>query len=93
MSPPTAEEPNGKEWDIYLMKGTVHIDGGARGNPGPAAAAGIIKGKKPLTVSKYLGERTNNYAEYMAVVVALEALRRVIKKKDRKHIQIMMPYG
>ncbi len=56
----------------------IFCDGGARGNPGPAASAfvvyneaGEIVGKK----GKYLGETTNNVAEYRAVLEALTYLR------------------
>lgn len=57
----------------------VYCDGGARGNPGPAAVGVAIKqGDTDLPVStliklnKYLGRATNNQAEYQAVVHALE---------------------
>lgn len=52
----------------------IYTDGGARGNPGPAAAGIVIlKGSEVvLEVSQYLGDRqTNNWAEYEAVVIAL----------------------
>jgi len=56
-----------------MKKMTVYTDGGARGNPGPAAAAAIIiAGKKRLICGKYLGRNTNNFAEYTAVLLALE---------------------
>jgi ribonuclease HI len=53
---------------------TIHIDGGARGNPGPAACASVIArpGAAPLEVAARLGEATNNVAEYTALVRALE---------------------
>jgi ribonuclease HI len=52
---------------------TVYSDGGARGNPGPAAAAFIIyKNKKEIfKYSKYLGKATNNEAEYNALLSAI----------------------
>lgn len=52
---------------------TIYTDGGARGNPGPAAAGiVIIDGGKQTEVKQYLGERqTNNWAEYEAVIIAL----------------------
>ena len=55
---------------------TVFCDGGARGNPGPAASAfAVIKEGKILhKESKYLGEATNNVAEYTAVIMALSWL-------------------
>ena len=53
---------------------TIYTDGASRGNPGPAGAGVIIlDGKKKIReISKYLGEATNNIAEYNAVVFALE---------------------
>lgn len=53
----------------------IYTDGGARGNPGPAGAgAAIFKdGAEVAHVSKYLGKRTNNFAEYEALILALEA--------------------
>ena len=54
----------------------VFSDGGARGNPGPAAIAFIILSENRqtlLTKSRYIGWRTNNQAEYEALTAALEA--------------------
>ncbi len=53
---------------------TVHIDGAARGNPGPAAYAVVIArpGDRPVEESDTLGTATNNVAEYTALVRALE---------------------
>jgi len=57
----------------------VHIDGGARGNPGPAGYGVVVhdaQGKKLASWSEFLGHRTNNFAEYAALIAALEfALR------------------
>ncbi len=55
------------------MKLTIHTDGGARGNPGPAAIGVVIdqNGKQVAAFGKTLGETTNNVAEYTAVVEAL----------------------
>ena len=54
-------------------KATIHTDGGARGNPGPAGIGVVLElnGKKH-TFKKYIGEATNNQAEYQAVILALE---------------------
>ena len=58
------------------MKLTIYTDGGARGNPGPAALGVVMKdtisGKEVKRYGEYLGEQTNNYAEYMGVISALE---------------------
>jgi ribonuclease HI len=53
----------------------VFSDGGARGNPGPAAAAFIVlseNGQVLAANSRYLGLRTNNQAEYEALIAALQ---------------------
>lgn len=55
----------------------LYTDGGARGNPGPAAVGvAIYDSANPhdpiKTYGKYLGETTNNQAEYRALIVALE---------------------
>ena len=52
----------------------IFADGGARGNPGPAAIGFVIKdstGKIIHRQGKYIGETTNNVAEYQAVIEAL----------------------
>ena len=54
----------------------IYSDGGARGNPGPAAAAYLILGENGKVLkaeSQYLGKRTNNQAEYEALISALES--------------------
>ena len=55
---------------------TLFSDGGARGNPGPAAIGFVIlsdKGQVLMAKSRYLGSRTNNQAEYEALIAALES--------------------
>jgi ribonuclease HI len=61
-----------KEEDFY----TVNIDGASRGNPGPSGAGVVIEtpGGEKHEVSRYLGDRTNNQAEYEALLLALEQL-------------------
>lgn len=57
------------------MKLTIFTDGGARGNPGPAATGVVIKDAKGKTIAsygEYLGEQTNNYAEYSALISGLK---------------------
>ena len=56
----------------------VFTDGGARGNPGPAGIGAVIysEDKKVVAeISKYLGEATNNQAEYKALISALTKLK------------------
>lgn len=57
------------------MKLIVFTDGGARGNPGPAGIGVVIQDAQGKTIEAfgdYLGETTNNQAEYRAMVAALE---------------------
>lgn len=57
------------------MKLITHTDGGARGNPGPAAGGIVIKNEQGETLARYgeyLGKQTNNYAEYSALLSALK---------------------
>lgn len=53
----------------------AHTDGGARGNPGPAGYGVVIhdaQGNRVTGLSRYLGHQTNNFAEYQALIGALE---------------------
>ena len=58
---------------------TIYTDGASRGNPGEAGAGAVIYGEEGTVVKKvkkYLGTTTNNVAEYMALIIALnEALK------------------
>ena len=62
-----------------MSEARIFTDGAARGNPGPAGAGGVIldgDGKELGNVCRYLGEMTNNQAEYNALILSLkEALR------------------
>lgn len=65
----TAEKP--------AVAGTwrLQVDGGSRGNPGPAGAGAVLfdpAGEKKGEVSQYLGETTNNVAEYQALLLGLK---------------------
>lgn len=67
------------------MKFVIYTDGGARGNPGPAAIGVVING--PAEIKKYgeyIGEATNNEAEYKAVIFALKKLKQLIGKEKAK---------
>ena len=73
------------------MRIICYTDGGARGNPGPAGAGVFITdvaGKTLKEVSKFLGHQTNNYAEYEAVIIALEEAKKIISKEKRKTAEI-----
>ncbi|MBI5530176.1 MAG: ribonuclease HI family protein [Candidatus Doudnabacteria bacterium] len=53
----------------------INTDGGARGNPGPAGAGVVFRDEKNNIIAeykKYLGAQTNNYAEYQALILALQ---------------------
>jgi len=53
---------------------TIYTDGGARGNPGPAGIGCVIfneKGEIVEEISAYIGETTNNQAEYQALIAGL----------------------
>lgn len=78
----------------------IHTDGGARGNPGPAAAGVVISaigeptssGESPSGWKKeygeYLGETTNNEAEYRAVILALKKVKHLIGGEKAKNSSI-----
>jgi ribonuclease HI len=60
------------------VKVTVHVDGGARGNPGPAAAAAVVSDEAGTVLdeaSVLLGRTTNNVAEYRGLLLGLERAR------------------
>ena len=64
-----------KRWRVF-------VDGGSRGNPGPAAIGFLIRdssGKIVYQQGKYIGKTTNNVAEYQAVIEALKWLASNIK--------------
>lgn len=70
------------------MKVVVHVDGGARGNPGPAAI-GVVVSDPDGAVLEELGERigvaTNNVAEYRALLRGLERAR----ARDAREVEIV----
>jgi ribonuclease HI len=60
------------------MKLIIHVDGGARGNPGPAAAACVLStptGEVVDEQAELLGKVTNNVAEYRALLLGLARAR------------------
>jgi ribonuclease HI len=53
----------------------LHVDGGARGNPGPAGIGVVLSdsaGSTVASISEYIGEATNNVAEYRALIEGLK---------------------
>ncbi|MDI6602955.1 MAG: ribonuclease HI family protein [Patescibacteria group bacterium] len=74
-----------------MKKIIIYTDGGSRGNPGPAAAGAIFCNEKGVIFKKYseyLGEATNNEAEYQAVIFALKKFKQVFGKKLAKNTKI-----
>jgi ribonuclease HI len=60
------------------VKVVVHVDGGARGNPGPAAAAAVLStpaGEVLDEADELLGRATNNVAEYRGLLLGLRRAR------------------
>jgi ribonuclease HI len=68
----------------------VNIDGGARGNPGPAAIGVVAKeaGKQLFVVNQCIGKATNNVAEYTALICALRKLKNYVP--SHKKIELLM---
>ncbi len=63
-----------------MKRARMYADGGSRGNPGPSASGAVIydlengeEGEVLAEVTKFLGNTTNNQAEYMAIVIGLRA--------------------
>jgi ribonuclease HI len=60
------------------VKVVVHVDGGARGNPGPAAVAAVAStqgGDELAERNEFIGEATNNVAEYRALLLGIQLAR------------------
>lgn len=71
----------------------VYTDGGSRGNPGPAALGVVIQDAAGHTIKVYgeaLGVKTNNEAEYSAVVSALKKIKALFGKKKTKNMKVEM---
>lgn len=74
------------------MQLTIHTDGGSRGNPG-AAGAGVVvleSGKEIYAAGFSLGVKTNNEAEYLAVIRALEWLTDFSQTQTVKSIRFVL---
>ena len=73
------------------MKYIVHTDGGARGNPGPAALGVVIadeKGEVLKEYGEYIGEKTNNEAEYRAPISALKKIKSTWGSAEAKKAEV-----
>lgn len=74
-----------------MKKIIIYTDGGSRGNPGPAAIGIVFCNEKGVIFKKYseyLGEATNNQAEYQAVISALKKFKQVFGKKLASQTEI-----
>jgi len=76
-----------------MTKIYLNTDGGSRGNPGPAGCGAVISDEQNNVLkkaSKFLGTATNNEAEYQAVILGLETLKKVYGTDKLKDIEIMV---
>lgn len=63
---------------------TLHFDGGSRGNPGPAGIGVVVTaadGTPLVTLGRFIGNATNNVAEYRALITAMQEARKLGAKK------------
>lgn len=73
------------------MKIIIYIDGGSRGNPGPAAFGVVFSNEKREILKKYsqyLGKATNNEAEYQGLIFALKKAKTLFGKEKVKNLPI-----
>ena len=78
---------------IKTEKIIVYTDGGSRGNPGPAGVGVVISNSKDKVIKKYsqdIGEKTNNEAEYEAVILALQKIKHLFGKQKTRDLEIEM---
>ncbi len=71
----------------------TYTDGGSRGNPGPAGIGVVIADRKNSVIKEYskdIGTRTNNEAEYEAVIFALQKIKQLFGKERAKKMEIEM---
>jgi ribonuclease HI len=64
---------------------TISTDGGARGNPGPAAIGYVVGNRR---YGERIGETTNNVAEYRAAIAALKKAKQLLGKKGAKETEV-----
>lgn len=71
----------------------IYTDGGSRGNPGPAGIGIFIVDKKGNLIKEYskrIGVKTNNEAEYEAVIFALQKIKQLLGKENAKKMEVEM---
>lgn len=69
----------------------IYTDGGSRGNPGPAGVGAVIANEKNQVIKKYsqaIGNKTNNEAEYEAVILALQKIKHLFGKQKTRDLDI-----
>lgn len=68
----------------------AYVDGGSRGNPGPAAFGAVIfgAGKEDKEYCQFIGQATNNEAEYQAAIFALKKIRQLAGKDRLKEADV-----
>jgi ribonuclease HI len=80
------KDPGGERPNRGGLRLVIHIDGASRGNPGKAGAGVWMtdwEGRKMAEVSRYLGHKTNNEAEYRALLLGLREAKRLGGKSIR----------
>ena len=76
---------------LAMEKIILNTDGGSRGNPGVAGIGAAItdsSGQILKTACKFIGESTNNEAEYEAVIFGLETVKKTLGKDKIKNIEL-----
>ncbi len=76
---------------VRTQKIKIYTDGGAKGNPGPAAIGVVIEFDGTFKeYNQAIGETTNNVAEYRAAIFALQKLKQLVGKECAKKAQIKL---
>lgn len=78
---------------VSMQHITVHTDGGARGNPGPAGIGVAVfdEAHAPMTeLAEFIGAATNNVAEYTAIVRALEHIATIVPDTKAVHLTVKL---
>ena len=90
LTPEALQELFREAAELYRDRGEgfwlLHCDGASRGNPGPAGAGMVLfdpQGRLQARKGRYLGETTNNVAEYQALLLGLEEAQRLGVKQLR----------
>ncbi len=89
MTTPSQQPNNSATQQLTL---TIHTDGGARGNPGPAGIGIVIHAGQSLVHEHkaYIGEQTNNVAEYEALLYAIEWVSRFCQSQTVKSVRFLL---